>query len=158
MGTAYIWKTGYYKVAAEVAGKEFERIDREKGLTAENVVDESRPETAPLHKAFEWDNDIAGEEWRKHQARQMMGNLLIKIEERPEAPAVRAIVKLDTSPSYEPISVVLQVEDKRKAYIRQAMKELMWYRQRYADITEFAELFAVADRIISNKDSITGVA
>jgi hypothetical protein len=38
------------------------------------------------------------------------------------------------------------------------MKELMWYRQRYADITEFAELFAVADRIISNKDSITGVA
>lgn len=145
MGTAYLWKTPYMKVEADVAGKEFERIERERGLTAQTIVDESRPADAPLHSAFEWDDAVAGEEWRKQQARVMMGNLLIRIEDKPEAPVVRAIVKLQESPTYESINAVLSVEDKRTAYLRQAMKELLLFRRKYADLEEFATLFAEID-------------
>ena len=151
---AYMWKTGYQKVAADVAGKEFERIEKKRGLTAAAVVDESRAEDAPLHRAFEWDDAVAGEEWRKQQARVMMGNLLIRIEDKPDAPVVRAIVKLEESECYESITTVLRVDDKRTAYIRQAMNELISYRQRYENITAFADLFAAADKVIAKKDEI----
>ena len=44
-------------VTADQAGDELARIYVEKGeLTAPLVVDESRPEEAPLHPAFEWDD------------------------------------------------------------------------------------------------------
>lgn len=141
MGTAYLWKTGYQKVSADIAGKEFERIDRERGLTAQAVVDESRAEDAPLHKAFEWDDVIAGEEWRKQQARVMISNLVIRIEDRTDSPEIRAFIKLEESPVYESTKIILQTEDKRASMMRLAMKELLAFRRKFSDIKEFSALF-----------------
>ena len=146
--TAYDWKTPFMKVSADVAGKEFERIDKKRGLTAEAVVDESRPEDAPLHDAFEWDDAVAGEEWRKQQARVMIGNLVIQVEELPESPQVRAYVMIDKTASvYESTKVILQLEDKKQALMRIAMRELQSFQRKYSDLQEFARLFAEIDRL-----------
>jgi hypothetical protein len=60
-------------VSAEVAGKELERIaDRDGAIQPQVVVDESRPEDAPLHPAFEWDDEVAAERYRIHQARKLI--------------------------------------------------------------------------------------
>lgn len=47
----YKWKMpGLYDIPAQAAGEELDRIYEEKGeLQARDVVNESRPETAPLH-------------------------------------------------------------------------------------------------------------
>ena len=71
----YAWRVGAVTggVDAQVAGEELQRIsDKSGGLAASAVVQESRPEAAPLHPAFEWDDAVAGERWRTHQARNLI--------------------------------------------------------------------------------------
>jgi hypothetical protein len=59
--------------------EELLRIGREYGgLRAPDVVNEARPDEAVLHPAFEWDDAVAGEAFRKHQARNLIR--AVKIE------------------------------------------------------------------------------
>lgn len=70
------------KTDANVAAKELARIRRSNGaLTPESVVDASRPEDAPLHPEFEWDDSVAAEGYRKYQARTMI-RCLVRVETR----------------------------------------------------------------------------
>ena len=46
-------------IAAQVVGEELARIEASGELTPATVVEASRPETAPLHPAFEWDDPTA---------------------------------------------------------------------------------------------------
>jgi hypothetical protein len=68
----YKWIDGYpAKVAADVAGSELKKL-REKHdgqVTPQLVVDSARPENAPLHPAFEWNDYEAAEAYRRHQAK-----------------------------------------------------------------------------------------
>lgn len=40
--------------------------------TAEQIVEASTPETHPLHSQFEWDDTLAGHQWRLKQARTLL--------------------------------------------------------------------------------------
>ena len=52
---------------------ELERIYETNGvLTPEAVVDDARPDDAPLHSHFEWDDALAGEQYRLVQARHLI--------------------------------------------------------------------------------------
>jgi hypothetical protein len=65
-------------VEVEKIQTELERIDEEKGgLHAKDVVNESRPEGAVLHPAFEWDDAVAGEAHRVHQARSLIRQVTV---------------------------------------------------------------------------------
>lgn len=48
------------------------------------LVDAARPEDSPAHSGFEWDDSVAGEEYRLIQARQWIRKVEIIIEDRPE--------------------------------------------------------------------------
>ena len=74
-------------IDAETAGTELDRINREQGsLTAPAVVDAARPADAPLHPAFEWDDQLAAELHRQHQARDLIRSVtIIHEEERIQA-------------------------------------------------------------------------
>lgn len=76
------WREGSrVKLDPQVAGQELERIRTRDGkIETVTVVDEARPEDAPLHPAFEWDDSVAGEKYRLYQAR----NLVRSIEVAPE--------------------------------------------------------------------------
>ena len=60
-------------VKADVVAAELHRIHSSAGeVTAPAVVEAARPDKAPLHPAFEWDDQTAAEEYRLHQARTMI--------------------------------------------------------------------------------------
>ena len=60
-------------VPAQVVGDELTGIYRAHGkLTGQIVVEAARPESAPLHPAFEWDDSVAGERWREYEARTLI--------------------------------------------------------------------------------------
>lgn len=60
-------------VSAEVVVAELERHHAAYGgIYAERVVDDARPEDAPLHPAFEWNDGKAAEEYRLYQARTLI--------------------------------------------------------------------------------------
>jgi hypothetical protein len=61
----YKWKdAARLKTDAQTAGEICEKLEKNGGLTAKRLADESRPEDAPLHKEFEWNDATAAEAYR----------------------------------------------------------------------------------------------
>lgn len=79
------WKPGsHHKVDAQTAYEECQRIEKERGLTPASLVDESRPDDAPLHREFEWDDSVAAEKYREVQASEVIRHIItIKIDDNP---------------------------------------------------------------------------
>jgi hypothetical protein len=50
---------------------------REGSLRASAVLEDSRPEDAPLHPAFEWDDAAAAEQYRLDQARSLIRSVTV---------------------------------------------------------------------------------
>ena len=151
----YKWKTFYCKTSAAVAGAVCEELDRTVGLTPENLVNASRPEDAPLHQEFEWNDELAAEEYRKTQARLLISNLSIVIEEQKQEP-VRAFFSLQhgfkkNSGMYESTITILGDEEKRARLLEKAKKEMLAFKNKYEMLTELAEVFASIDNAIKTK-------
>lgn len=132
-------------VTAEVVSAELQRIHTEQGaITPSAVVESARPEDAPLHHAFEWDDSTAAEEYRKVQARQIVRAVIVVPEpERGETfQPVRAFVSvnMENGRTYRPILAALREPDEREQVLRRFRNELMGIRQRYLNLIEFAEL------------------
>ena len=147
----YQWKNAFYKTAPDVAAAEFKRIDDTIGLTAENIVEESRNEEAPLHNEFEWRDDIAAEEYRKQQARMMLCSLTVKLDEAPNSEPVRAFVNITGTirgaGSYEPIQTVLKEADKTEALLKRAISELNAFKTKYIQLQQLADVFAAINNL-----------
>lgn len=137
----YEWKSGSrHKVSAQVAGEVCSRLESEGRLNACELVDESRPEDAPMHNEFEWDDSIAGEEWRRHQARNII-NTIIVVPEVEERPVQRAFFKVESqSRNYESINVIIQQEDKYKKLLAQAKRDFESYKDKYITLKELKKL------------------
>lgn len=112
----YDWKTGTrYKADPEAAAQEFERIRQKLGyLTSEAVVDAARPKKSPLHNDFEWNDSVAAETYRRHQAASMIRAIVTVTSEYTEPAREYVLVKDANTPtgtSYQPIKLVLQDVD-----------------------------------------------
>lgn len=73
------------KKQAQFVGEALDGL-RESGeeVTPRNLLDLARDDRSPLHKLFEWDDDIAAEEFRIYQARKLIGGVhMISINNKP---------------------------------------------------------------------------
>lgn len=105
--TQYQFRSGWHTtgVDAQTVGDELHRIYQNNGeLTAPLVVDEARPDDAPLHPAFEWNDEVAAELHREHQARTMIRSVEIIRNDQPDP----CFVHVSTAGSYMPSEVVAQ--------------------------------------------------
>lgn len=138
--------SGYLSGAyAQAAGEQCEELAREGRLTAKNLVEINRPEDAPLHKAFEWRDGVAAENWREHQARHIIGSLELV---REEAQPVRAFFNIVRSePEYKHIETILQREDDTERLLRTALGELSAFQRKYHQLKALANVFAAIDQL-----------
>jgi hypothetical protein len=108
-------------ITAQGAGDELARIQAEHGsLTPQSVVDESRPDDAPLHPAFEWDDSIAGERYRHIQASDLIKTVEV-IRPEPDGPKTEpAYVSVDrpTRQYHRPADVVKSPELFESAFLQ----------------------------------------
>ena len=148
----YKWKTNYHKVKPEIAGAELERIENTVGLTAKNVVMESRPQNAPLHKEFTWDDSKAAEKYREQEARTLIGDIVIEIDGEAKQVITRGFVNLSTPSNrvseYESINKVLIDEEKTTALLESAKREMKCFKAKYSTLKELAGVFNEIDKII----------
>lgn len=156
MGKEFSWSRYSYRTPAEVAGKVFEELDKTVGLTPGNLVDASRPEDAPLHPEFEWDDGKAAEAYRREQARLMISNLTITIEEQ-QVEEVRAYYSLEhgfrsNSGTYVSTIEIMSDSDKREILLEKAKKEMRAFRAKYGMLTELADVFREMDEIDKMED------
>lgn len=80
----YSWArgSGGHKVSAQVAGEVCAGLEERNQLTPGNLVDVSRPDEAPLHGEFEWDDTVAAERYRETQARHVIRSIVV-VREMP---------------------------------------------------------------------------
>ena len=161
----YKWRDGFVtKTDPLVAGRELERIaKRDQEVVPLTLVEESRPIDAPLHESFEWDDSEAAELYREDQAKRLIGALkvvFVRNDTEEPLPPVRAYVSVVDEPGlemyeptlpkmrhYRPIVKVMSAEDLRDQYRRQAFDTLCSWRERYADIEDFARIFQEIDAL-----------
>lgn len=78
-------------VDAKVIGPELLNIMKREKLTDQAVVERARDEKSKLHKYFEWNDQIAAEEHRLGQARQMVYSIRVRYVEPGEVAERRQI-------------------------------------------------------------------
>lgn len=142
------WKTGSRITAnAQVAGEMCTKMEADGTLTAQNLVDVNRPEDAPLHGAFEWNDTQAAENWRVHQARHII-NSIVLVTEDTEAEPVRYFFKVEPAEAnYESLPVIVRNEDKYASLLKTALRELSAFQKKYRQIKELSAVFEAIDNL-----------
>lgn len=144
----YSWNiNGLYKVDANDVGKEFEKLGD--NLTPETVLNVARDENNVMHSMFEWNDEIAGEKYRKHQAAQMICSLRVEIikDDKPTK-KVRAFVTTKANTNYQPIEKVVSDTDRYQLLLDKAYRELNAIKLKYDSLSEIQELLADIPEIL----------
>lgn len=142
----YVWIRSVGDVRAEVFGRTMEMIAKSKkseldGVRPDEVVAVARDPGNPLHKAFEWDNKVAGEKYRVGQAANMIRSIRIYNLDSPDTKKVAFVsVKNDEGKaSFIPRTVADAHEETRDQMLRDARGGLRGWLRRYADLNGGAE-------------------
>lgn len=149
------WMTGFRcSVKAEVAGEVMHRLEAEGRLTPANLVDEARPEESPMHKAFEWDDAKAAENYRKQQATQMIRAIVVRESDIVEGGSENVRVKVFNQPEkggvYESLRTILMDEEKTGSLLDKAKVELRTFRIKYSQLDRLARLMSEIDMVLDD--------
>lgn len=142
----YKWKIpGIVPVDAQTAGEEIERIYNRDGFVDPAVlVMESKEESAPLHKCFEWNDTEAAKKYRITQAKEIVRSI-VTVHETTNT-ETRAFVSVKQE--YHPISVVIKQPDAREILLNQALNELRWFERKYSELTELCGVFQEIRKVV----------
>jgi len=158
----YQWKY-QLKTDPNVVGREFEAIEAEKGqITKEAIVDRARDIANPLHDLFQWNDTIAAEEYRKVQAHKLITNLIVvKPQAEPEhkATAYCAFVNVAEKPNstgrYINLQKAIESEEVHELLVKNAIRELESFRQKYNTLTELLPVLNNIDQYIEQRKAIS---
>lgn len=140
---------GVFKADANKCYEEIHEIGDE--VKPEQVLNKARDETSELHKCFDWDDTIAAEKYRLHQARLVINHLIVVTheteDEEKEPVQFRVMLKNDSSKDsgYKQTLVMVRDEDEYKKMLDQAYRELRSFKQKYSCLSELAEIIALID-------------
>jgi hypothetical protein len=108
-------------------------------ITAQELVDAARPADSPAHSAFEWDDSIAGENWRKLTARKYIRITKVDFEDRREQLIHVPAIKSNEPGQYKPISVVVQNIDEFQLALSQLLAKQRAAASAVAELRRAAE-------------------
>lgn len=141
---AYQWKRGSFMSGdAQKAGEVCEMLERRGDLTPQALVEESRPDDAPLHSMFEWDDAQAAEKYREVQAGQIIRS--VEVVPAGGTEPVKAFVSLSVGGKerrYSSTEVALADPDSREMVLRDALAELKAFERKYSQLSELAGVIA----------------
>ena len=139
------------KISQEVID-ELLSISRHEGLTAQNILHSAENPKNPLHKLFEWDNSKAGVSWRLHQARMLINEIRIVVDQKEMYAFENVQVEIDSSSSrqYKPIGEILSTENYRNQILKSALESLNYWKEKYAELSiPLKPIFVSIDKVNS---------
>ena len=142
------WADGSrHKVDAEKAYRVTSDLEERGMLTAQNLVDESRPEDAVLHDEFEWDDDVAANQYRLTQARNIIRSIQIVRAETGEEEKVFVNVHIER-PEYTTVTKALMKPDERELLLKAARRDMESFRAKYEKLVELdSVIHAITDTL-----------
>ena len=154
----YRFKSGAHVkgVSAQVVGEVCADLESNGNLTPRALVDVSRPEDAPLHGQFEWNDEVAAERYRETQAQYLIRSVVVEPKET-KVP-VRAFVSVPSQdegedekpkPTFKRVDHAMQDRGSREYVLAQAFKELASFRLKYIGFSELADVFTAIDKLVA---------
>lgn len=136
----------------EQVGTTLEALAEQYGcLEPSIIVREAAPPESPLHPAFEWDDQRAGEQYRLQQARHLIREVRVVTEDGEESLEQRIFVNViaDNRRGYMPIVKVMTDDVLREQVLAKAKSDLLSWRERYKDLQELASVYAIIDDVVT---------
>ena len=142
------WKNGIVaKTDAQTALKIMCELEEQGKLNAQELVNASRPADAPMHQDFEWDDAIAGEQWRKAQARVYIAGIVYAPVQTHGEP-VRVFAKLTAGSSeYTNLETIMRSPDSIEILRQNAIKDQEVYKSKYNTILKIVEVNMSIDSV-----------
>jgi len=124
------------------------------GLTAETLLKKASKKSSSLYEFFDWDNTSAGEKWRLQQARQVINEIKIVVEDREIYAFESVNISLeDRKPSnkvqkclnqreYLPIIEIMNNEEYREQLIKRALIEANYWKEKHSELIELTPIFS----------------
>ena len=138
-----------FKADATKCYEEIQEIGDE--VNPEQVVDRARDKSSELHKCFDWNNSVAADKWRLHQARNVLNHLIVvkrEVDDDEKEPVqFRVMMKNDRSENsgYKQTVIMVKDEDEYKKLLEQAYAELHAFKKKYSCLSELSEILALID-------------
>ena len=155
------WKPGsQHKVEAVVAYQAIEALKKKENrdsIDPESLVNAAKAKRHPLHTEFEWDDSVAGHEYRLTQARSIIRHIIIPAETSKTGRNVRMyeMERLPAQPGerrpkavYKTTEDILRDPESRAALLARALRELMAFRNRFRGLQELAIVVRSIDEVI----------
>jgi hypothetical protein len=136
------------RAGAQEIGEAFDAIRLGNGgeLHTQDVVEEARDVSSPLHSHFEWDDKKAGHEHRLNQARALIRSIRIIDDDGERSKPAYLSIRADDGVAYRALSDILSSANLRERLLIQAERDLKAWTQRYAELKEIVELVEPARR------------
>lgn len=113
-------------------------------LNEELVVEMARPKDHPLHHHFEWNNRVAGDQWRRHQAGELIRSCKVVYRGGDDVPKhVRAFPSV-AAHTYVPVDEVLSNPVATEVVLNQMRREWKQMEARYGHFEEYRAMVAAA--------------
>lgn len=138
------------KASAQKIGEELASLTNENSgrLTPKAVIERARNPKNVLHKHFEWDDAKAAHSFRLEQARELIR--IVRVDE-VEGP-VRAYYSIaDRGVAYRSLEEVRATPSLQEVVLKQALRDLRAFEQRYRDMKDVCEDVRAAQRKITAK-------
>ena len=132
-------------------------------VSERRIVDVARSANSPLHRFFDWTDEVAADKWRLHQAATMMRAIRVRVVDagRPKVMPAYRIARPEPKPVFRTGHNVLRGESAAAVQkAKQAMDELVGWRARYAPYVavwaDFAQAFrGVANQVAECEDAVS---
>lgn len=130
-------------------------VQKKFGLTAENLLKKASKKSSSLYEFFDWDNSFAGEKWRLQQARGVINEIKIIVEDKEiyafESVRIEIEDKKPKNPitkgfntrEYMPIIEIMNNEEYRKQLVQRALAEAVYWKTRHSELIELSPIFSL---------------
>ena len=150
----YSWKyTGSFADAQKV-GEELESIEQAGEVTNIRVLQFAKDNpSSELYKCFEWDDKIAGENYRLLKASQIISSISFVVEEEPvKKQKVYYSIKTETEETrkFKNIKDILEDDEDYKALLGKAKNDLERCTNNYNDLLKKEDLKEIIFDIYRN--------
>ena len=152
------WKPGveglFQDLDAARIHEEIEEVAKKNGGVApvEAMVSVWQSNNTHGHAGLEWDNEIAGHEHRKSQARKLMASIEVTYAEAPDV-KTRAFEVVRSTPTkgYRRTDLIMSNRSEREELMQRAQRELQSFKKRYASLVELQDVFASIDELMTRQ-------
>ena len=127
-------------------------VQKEKGLTAENLIETAKIKSNPLHKLFDWDDSSAAEKWRLHYARNLINEVKVIIDTKELYAFENVNVTFENTSGenereYKPRAEILSNEEYRRQVIASALNYMDYWTEKNKEFSEFKPIFISVNKV-----------